>query len=97
MDEMAVAERVLRDQALPPHPAQLTCGQSWPVAWHQIDGFAEVLFVQRSPYIARCRRPRFDLLVAQLAAEGTGPFVCEQRDRDATRFLGRSVRAAGRG
>jgi hypothetical protein len=75
--EFDVAERVVRDGVLPRPPASLAHGQSWPVAWHQIDGFAAVLFVQRSPYVSRWRRPRFDLLVAELASEGGGLFVCD--------------------
>lgn len=75
--EFDVAERVVRNGALPRPPSSLAPGQSWPVAWHQIDGFAAVLLVKRSPYVSCWRRPRFDLLVAELASEGGGPFVCD--------------------
>ena len=76
MDEMDAAERVVADRSLPPRPARLARGRSWPVAWHQVDGFAVVLFVQRSAVVARWRRPRFDLLVAELDADDGGPWVC---------------------
>ena len=77
MIEMDRAEKVISDRALPPLPASLARGESWPVAWHAIDDFAAVLFVQASTRIARLVRPRFDLLVAQLVAERAGQFVCD--------------------
>jgi hypothetical protein len=77
MLEMVRAEQVMRDRALPPPPASLARGESWPVAWHELRGFAAVLLVQRSPYFSRWRRPRFDLLVAELVSEEGGPFICD--------------------
>lgn len=77
MFEMDRAEKVINDRALPPLPASLARGESWPVAWHATEDFAAVLFVQASSRIARLVRPRFDLLVAQLVAEPDGPFVCD--------------------
>ena len=77
MMEMDCAEKVISDRALPPLPASLARGESWPVAWHAIEDFAAVLFVQASSRIARWVRPRFDLLVAQLVAEPDGGFVCD--------------------
>ncbi len=77
MIEMDRAEKVISDRALPPLPSSLARGESWPVAWHAIEDFAAVLFVQASSRIARWVRPRFDLLVAQLVAEPAGRFTCD--------------------
>lgn len=77
MIEMDRAEKVISDRACPPLPASLGRGESWPVAWHAIDDFAAVLFVQASQHIPRWARQRFDLLVAQLVAQPGGPFACD--------------------
>jgi hypothetical protein len=73
VDECDVAERVVRDGSLPAWPTTLARGQSWPVAWHHDDRVAAVLFVQHSARVSRWRRPRFDLLVAELTAGGQAP------------------------
>jgi hypothetical protein len=77
VDEFGVAERVVRDGSFPAWPTSLARGQSWPVAWHHDNRVAAVLFIQHSARVFRWRRPRFDLLVAELTAEDAGPFLCE--------------------
>jgi hypothetical protein len=77
VDEFGVAERVVRDGSLPAWPTASARGQSWPVAWHHDQSSAAVLFVQHSARLPRWRRPRFDLLIAELTAENAGPFLCD--------------------
>jgi hypothetical protein len=38
MIEMDRAEQVMRDRVVAPPPASLARGESWPVAWHEVEG-----------------------------------------------------------
>jgi hypothetical protein len=67
-------------RALPAWPATLARGESWPLSWHRDGDAAAVLFVRHSARVPRWRRPRFDLLLADLFAEDGGQFACSSVD-----------------